>query len=86
MHERTTVMAVTRDTPRNWEEAAAMKAQVGDRLVTDDDDSRRVCEIIGLHHTDGTPPYVVRWFSDGHISLLFPGPYTRVVRGRDGKT
>jgi hypothetical protein len=63
-----------------------MKAQVGDRLVTDDDDNRRVCEIIGLHHSDGTPPYVVRWFSDGHISLLFPGPYTRVVRGGDGKT
>lgn len=62
-----------------------MKAQVGDRLVTDDDENRRVCEIIGLHHSDGSPPYVVRWFSDGHISLMFPGPYTRVVRGRDGK-
>jgi Domain of unknown function (DUF1918) len=55
-----------------------MRAWVGDRLVTDDD--RRICEIIRLHHIDGSPPYVVRWLSDGHISLLFPGPYTRVAR------
>jgi len=57
-----------------------MRAWVGDRLVTDDHDDRRICEIIRLHHLDGSPPYVVRWQSDGHISLLFPGPYTRAVR------
>ncbi len=58
-----------------------MKAQVGDRLVPDGDD-HRVGVIIGLRNPDGSPPYVVRWLSDGHIALVFPGPYTRLVRGR----
>ncbi len=62
-----------------------MRARVGDRLVTDDADHRRACEIIRLNHADGSPPYVVRWLSDGHISLLFPGPFTKVVRSSDGK-
>jgi len=63
----------------------AMKARVGDRLVKDVGDTHRVCEIIGLHHADGSPPYVVRWLSDGHIALLYPGPYTRLVHGRPGR-
>jgi hypothetical protein len=62
------------------EGGATMRAQVGDRLVADGADSQRVCEIILLNHEDGSPPYVVRWLSDGHIALLFPGPYTRLVR------
>lgn len=62
-----------------------MKAQVGDRLVADGADSQRVCEIIRLNHSDGSPPYVVRWLNDGHIALLFPGPYARLVRRGGGK-
>lgn len=62
-----------------------MKARVGDQLVADGSDGHRVCEIIRLNHLDGSPPYVVRWLSDGHIALLFPGPYTRLVRHRAGK-
>jgi hypothetical protein len=61
-----------------------MKAHVGDRLITEDGGKSRACEIIGLHHTDGSPPYVVRWLSDGHIALVFPGPYARLVRRRNG--
>jgi hypothetical protein len=61
-----------------------MKARVGDRLVKDGGDGRRVCEIIGLHHADGSPPYVVRWLSDGHIALLYPGPYMRLVHADGG--
>ena len=56
-----------------------MKADVGDRLVTEGRDGSRECLIIGLHRADGTPPYVVRWQADGHIALVFPGPYTRLV-------
>jgi hypothetical protein len=56
-----------------------MKARVGDRLVRDGGDGRRECEIIDLQHADGTPPYVVRWLSDGHIALLYPGPYMRLA-------
>jgi hypothetical protein len=48
-------------------------------LTTEGSDGPRVCVIIGLHHTDGSPPYVVRWLADGHIALMFPGPYTRLV-------
>lgn len=62
-----------------------MRAQVGDQLVADGADSQRVCEIIQLNHADGSPPYVVRWLNDGHIALLFPGPYARLVRGTGGK-
>ena len=37
-----------------------MRAQVGDLLIADGVESRRVCEIIRIHHADGSPPYVVR--------------------------
>jgi hypothetical protein len=57
-----------------------MEAQAGDRLMPDGDD-RRTGVIIGLRNGDGSPPYVVKWLSDGHIALVFPGPYTRLVRG-----
>jgi Domain of unknown function (DUF1918) len=57
-----------------------MRADVGDRLVADGDHDR-VGVIIGLRNADGSPPYVVRWLADGHIALVFPGPYTRLLRG-----
>jgi hypothetical protein len=57
-----------------------MRAHVGDRLLPDGD-QRRVGVIIGLQNTDGSPPYIVKWLSDGHIALVFPGPYTKVMRG-----
>jgi hypothetical protein len=56
-----------------------MKAHVGDRLVPDGD-LHRVGVIIGLRNADGSPPYVVKWLSGGHIALVFPGPYTKVIR------
>ncbi len=61
------------------ERRTTMKADVGDRLVTEGPNGSRECLIIGLHCADGTPPYVVRWQADGHIALVFPGPYTRLV-------
>lgn len=61
-----------------------MRARVGDQLIADGGDGHRVCEIIRLSRADGAPPYVVRWLSDGHIALLFPGPYTRLVRRSGG--
>ncbi|HEY2687049.1 MAG TPA: DUF1918 domain-containing protein [Streptosporangiaceae bacterium] len=57
-----------------------MRVHVGDRLIPDGDDSRAGV-VIGLQNADGSPPYVVKWLSDGHIALVFPGPYTRVVPG-----
>jgi hypothetical protein len=57
-----------------------MKARVGDRLLADGDPCRAGV-IIGVRSADGSPPYVVKWLSDGHIALVFPGPYTKVVCG-----
>jgi Domain of unknown function (DUF1918) len=55
-----------------------MKARVGDRLLPDGE-QRRAGVIIGLQHADGSPPYVVKWLNDGHLALVFPGPYTKLV-------
>jgi hypothetical protein len=59
-----------------------MKADIGDRLVFEGSDGPRECLIVGLQHADGSPPYVVRWLTDGHIALVSPGPYTKLVHGR----
>jgi hypothetical protein len=69
-------------------EEAVMKACIGDRLVVDagDPTGDRVGLVIGVQHEDGTPPYVIKWLSDGHVALVFPGPYARIVpaSGPDG--
>lgn len=56
-----------------------MTARVGDWLIRAGDPGRSG-QIIGLQHADGSPPYVVRWHNDGHVALVFPGPYDRIVR------
>lgn len=58
-----------------------MDARVGDWLVIEGttlDDRRRQGQIVGLAHTDGTPPYQVRWMEDDHESLVYPGPGARI--------
>jgi hypothetical protein len=58
-----------------------MKAQVGDRVVTEGvhiDSPRRLGRIVEVPHQAGEPPYRVRW-EDGHESLWFPGPDSRVL-------
>jgi Domain of unknown function (DUF1918) len=58
-----------------------MRAQVGDRLVTESnkvDSPRSQGEILEVRGAEGAPPYVVR-FTDGHESLVFPGPDAHVV-------
>jgi Domain of unknown function (DUF1918) len=57
-----------------------MRIQVGDRLLPDGDHGRGA-EIIAISGADGGPPYVVRWLSDGHIALVTPGPYDRILPG-----
>jgi hypothetical protein len=60
-----------------------MYAQVGDRLIVSGD-SRRIGLIIGVPHHDGTPPYVVKWLATGHIAMVMPGQFARILRtGRD---
>ena len=61
-----------------------MYAQVGDRIIVGGDPARTGL-IIGTPHADGSPPYVVKWLSGGHIAMISPGQFARIVRGhRDG--
>ncbi len=60
-----------------------MKAQVGDRILihpTHMNEPTRQGEILEVHGTEGSPPYLVRW-DDGHRSLAFPGVGAQVLHG-----
>jgi hypothetical protein len=61
-----------------------MKARIGDRVVVEAirvGAERRVGIVTGVDHDDGSPPYRVRWLSDGRTTLLYPGPETHVEPG-----
>jgi hypothetical protein len=64
-----------------------MYAHVGDRLIAEGDAARSGL-IIGVPHEDGSPPYIVKWLSDGHIAMVWPGDFARVLpagaRGSNG--
>jgi hypothetical protein len=53
-----------------------MRAKVGDRLVIlghrvgEPERDAKILEVRGDH---GSPPYLVEWSDDGHVSLLYPG-------------
>ncbi|MGW5718603.1 DUF1918 domain-containing protein [Amycolatopsis sp. NPDC003865] len=54
-----------------------MHAQPGDWLVVKGprvDAPEQRGRILEVHSADGTPPYVVRWTADDHVSTVFPGP------------
>ena len=58
-----------------------MQTHVGDHLVIPGhsvDAPTRDGEILEVHGTNGTPPYLVQWSEDGHIGLVFPGPDAHV--------
>ena len=55
-----------------------MRAQVGDRLLVGHG-RQRTGLIIGVPHSDGLPPYIVKWLSSGHIAMVFPDQYARIV-------
>lgn len=59
-----------------------MRAQRGDWLVIKGStvgkpDQRGL--IIEARSSDGTPPYVVHWLQDDHVSTVFPGPDAVIV-------
>ena len=60
-----------------------MRANVGDVLVVAGSEHRTGL-IISVVGQDGAPPYVVRWQSDGHIAMVTPDPYSRVIPPPDG--
>lgn len=58
-----------------------MHAQLGDQLVIESSTTgaaKRDGEIVGLYHSDGTPPYDVRWSDTDSVTLVYPGPDAHV--------
>lgn len=58
-----------------------MHAHAGQWLVIEGrtlDERRRQGEILEVTHTDGSPPYRVRWVDDDHESIVFLGPDARI--------
>jgi hypothetical protein len=55
-----------------------MIAKVGDRLVIEGDQTRTAV-ILAVPHADGSPPYVVKWLATGHIAMVSPGEFSRVI-------
>ena len=53
-----------------------MRVQVGDRLVVDCD---RIGIVVGVPADDGSPPYIIKWLKDGHIAMVLPDQYSRIV-------
>jgi Domain of unknown function (DUF1918) len=55
-----------------------MFARIGDRLIVEGDLARAGL-IIGTPHEDGSPPYIVRWLASGHIAMVSPGQFARII-------
>jgi len=55
-----------------------MYARAGDRLIVEGDHARSAL-IIEVPHEDGSPPYIVKWLADGHIAMVSPGQFARIV-------
>ena len=60
-----------------------MRARIGDRLVVGED---RIGEVVGVPSADGSPPYIIKWLKDGHIAMVFPDQYARIVPARGSVT
>lgn len=60
-----------------------MRANIGDVLIVAGSESRTglIIDVVGR---DGAPPYVVKWQSDGHIAMVTPDAYSRIVPSSDG--
>jgi hypothetical protein len=58
-----------------------MRAKVGDWVVVERvrlGEPRRTGEIVEVRHSDGSPPYLVRWAGQEQATLVFPGPDARI--------
>jgi len=58
-----------------------MIAHIGDRIVLEGThlgEAGRTGVIVAVAHTDGGPPYQVRWLDDGRTTLIFPGLEARI--------
>ena len=53
-----------------------MHAQVGDQLLVG---QGRIGLILDVPHPGDVPPYIVKWLRDGHIAMVFPDQYARII-------
>ena len=53
-----------------------MHARIGDRLLVGEG---RIGEVMGVPSADGSPPYIIKWLKDGHIAMVFPDQYARII-------
>jgi hypothetical protein len=53
-----------------------MHANKGDQLLAGSGSRALILQVLGL---DGHPPYVVKWERTGHIAMILPDQYSRVV-------
>ena len=60
-----------------------MRARIGDRLVVG---AGRIGEIVGVPSADGSPPYIIKWLNSGHIAMVFPDQYARIIPAGDPVT
>src|SRR5215469_14683621 len=49
---------------------------MGDQLVVGAD---RIGIVVGVPASDGSPPYIIKWQKDGHIAMVLPDQYSRIV-------
>jgi hypothetical protein len=54
-----------------------MRASAGDTLRTGSDSTAVVVTVLGA---GGQPPYVVRWDNDGHLAMVSPDHYARIIQ------
>ncbi len=53
-----------------------MRATEGDSLLAASGMTALILKVLGAN---GCPPYVVRWQPSGHITMVTPEPYSRVI-------
>jgi hypothetical protein len=59
-----------------------MRATVGDWLMVEGNhlsDPKRHGQILEVHSSDGSPPYLVRWADSDVETLVFPGPDAWII-------
>jgi hypothetical protein len=60
-----------------------MRASVGDLLLVGGNQTRTGV-VLGVIGKDGAPPYVIKWLSNGHIAMVTPDQYSRIVPASGG--
>jgi hypothetical protein len=61
-----------------------MRARAGDTLVVPGSHSQtRTGVILRVVGQNGAPPYVIKWLADGHIAMVTPDQYSRIVAADD---